>query len=608
MRSKVLLTTLSYSTSIFIFGLHAPAAQKEVYTFLLVFCFGTVLCMGLFFGLQMSFAGSNVIAKNKYPFLLLIFAVITFLPLLTESYLFYDDYWAFASSDNGATAGLHYARLFQGMLSDYFSFAFPSRMYIIRIFMAGMSILFSLVLFSWIEKHSKNRRFAFLITCLVSLSSPIVDCIAYPALMTYSFGLVAAAVSVLTFERAFYLWSKYKQQAIVMFGATFVLLFTAFQCYQIVLPVLFLMFAVYAYYAKERKELVKIFFSYMTFFAIAVAFSFLSVYLLDTSGNISPRGRTISSYYEFTEKIKWFFLFILPAAMNRILAAVGGRLLFASKNYWYTLSFVDMPAFLILLIKGCGWSLVAAGLVSCGVKQKKLLETLFLALCIPGSYFVFLVLAENTYHTHYAYVLISLLIVYMALGLKWFLELVSLKRKKITAVFICLAVLGMFQANVYIRQFWVAENQSSYGYIKNTLAASYERNPSTWIHVYGTPNPGQAEIYSVFAVRTALGELGHKADEFKITVSHNEYFLVIMENHVFHEVLSRLTPEEQYRMHSYYDYGEAFNNYRLNTLDPGIMPDLQYLLRKAGFLPEPNDTSVLVIDLRWISPVWNVRS
>jgi hypothetical protein len=565
-----------------------------------------VIFSGLYTGFQIS-NYKNIFKENKYRFFLLILAIITFFPLFTESFLYFDEYHAFSQpAGSGLKSGLFFARLFHGMLCDIFSYAFPSKMYIIRIFTTSMGLLFSLVLFSWIKKHSKNEKFAFLISCITILSSPIVDCIAYTAVISYTSGLAAASISVVLFERALIYWKQFKKKSICLFLIVFILIFTAFHCYQLALPVIFLMFAIYAFYATERKKLIQFFFLYMLFFLISVIVTYFSVYLMNSNGSISSRGKIISSFSGIIEKIQWFVNYILPNAFRRLLAAFFGRFLFSEKNYWYVLSFRDLPRGFIPFVVNFGWFFVIAGIISFYFKHKKILETVFLILCLPGTYFVYLILGENAYHTYYAYSLILLLLFYMFIGLNWLLELILAKKEKIIkGIFISFIVLVMIQSNMYIRQFWIAENQKSYDYLKNTIITSYQRNPTEWIHVYGTPNTGQADIYSIFAVQTALKEMDLNPYDFKITVSVNEYYLQMIRAVDFNQILTQLTQDEQDRILSYYDYGEAYHYYTINTKGYNAFLDIQYIFQKAGLLPSNKETPVLIVDLRWISPVWN---
>lgn len=601
--SKLLL--LAFVVSILVFCLHIPATQSIFFTLLLLFCFSIVIFSGLCTGFQIS-DYKNFFNENKYNIFLLILAIITFFPLFTDSFLYYDEYYAFSSSGSGVKSGLYFSRLFHGMLGDLFSYAFPSKMYIIRTFTTSMGLLFSIILFSWIKKHSKNEKFAFLITCIITLSSPIVDCIAYTAILSYTSGLVAASVSVVLFERALNCWKHFKKKSICLFFIVLILIFTAFQCYQLALPIIFLMFAIYAFYATERKKLIQFFFIYMLFFFISIVVTFLSNYLMNINGSISNRGKIIHSFIEIIDKVKWFISYILPNALNRILAAFYGRFLFSEKNYWYVLSFRNLPRRFIFLSVSFGWFFVIIGIISYYFKQKKVLETIFLILCLPGTYFVYLILQEYAYHTYYAYSLILLLLFYMFIGLNWLLELIFKRKEKIIdGIFISLIILSMIQTNLYIRQFWIAENQSSYDYLKNTIITSYQRNQTKWIHVYGTPNANQSDVYSEFAVKTVIKEIDLNPNDFKITVSHNEYYLRIIEGEVFKEVLTHLTSDEKNRMLSYYDYGETYYNYTINARGFSALLDLQNIFRKVGLLPSNNEMPVLIVDLRWVSPVWN---
>jgi len=586
------------------FGIYSISLFGINYSLLFTICLGTIIFFGIFTGINLVNI-NNIIKNNKYQIILILLILITNFPLFTESYLFYDDYWAFSEKGNGIISGLKLARLFHGMLIEYFNFAFPANMNIVRIYTIFMIIIYAIVIYSWINKHSKKETLSFIITCFIVLSSQIIDCVAYAAALSYSTGLAAAVISVVLFEKAFVIWKEKKIKSVILCISSFLLIFTAFQCYQISLTIIFFMFAVYAYYTDDRKSLIKIFFIYILLFIISVSVSYLFINLFNTDSNINKRSSIITSYNEYINKIKWFFSYIIPNAVNRILAAVFGKILFLDKNYWYVLSYSNMPIKIMNIIKIFSYMFIIIGILTYYIKKKKLLEMLFMFLCIPGTYIVNILIIEYSYHTYYAYPLISLLLFYLIIGIHYILNIIIKNNVKINnIIFSLLIIICIIQTNLYIRKFWISENQKSYDYIKDTLNTSYIRNQLNWIHVYGTPNYGQADIYSIFAVKTILDEYGYNKDDFKITVSNNEYYIHNIHGSVLRELILSLASEEKEELMTCYDYNELYDNYTINSQGNILKENLQRIFNSNGYLPSNDDNNVLFIDLRWVSPIW----
>jgi hypothetical protein len=99
--------------------------------------------------------------------------------------------------------------------------------------------------------------------------------------------------------------------------------------------------------------------------------------------------------------------------------------------------------------------------------------------------------------------------------------------------------------------------------------------------------------------------MGLNSGDFKITVSRNEYYLQIIQEEVFKEILTYLPSDENDRLISYYDYGETYHNYTINAKGYRALLDLQYIFQKARLLPSNNEIPIMIVDLRWVSPVWN---
>jgi len=348
--------------------------------------------------------------------------------------------------------------------------------------------------------------------------------------------------------------------------------------------------------------------SYLFVFAFASVFYLLFTKWLNHLYNIGEWSR--GGFIEISDivpKVKWFFTRVLPATFDRLTASVFGKLLFQEKNYLYTFHSIS-------LVIRISYYLFYVVLLSFGIgllflRKRKILDIIMLICFVPMTYYSLLVLKEYGYLTYYAIPIISLILLYFIFIVSEILSMkfLNFSKEKISKYFYgivsILVIVLALQNNIYIRQFWVGTNKEGYNFLKNTLSVQIKDKKK--IHIYGVLTPGQGNVYSVFATKLALKELGYDAKNFQITSSDNDHLISIIQSEVLDSLKTKISKEDFGFLLSHYKFDKTYSRYLYsgNNISSLDSDSLKWIYIKSGLLPE-NYNETALVDLTWIKAYW----
>lgn len=556
------------------------------------------------------FSLEDLVKNNKNYFLIGFAVIFIYLPFLTDSSYFYDDYWEYTGEhvQNGISSGLIMMRPFHGLLAELFWFVTPETGYIIKWFSVTLVLLYGLMLYKWVKTNSGDEKTSLLISLALTVFSPLSDHIGYSSTIALMPAMLAAGFSVISFHVGFKNRKDHSYLSILVIVLSFLCLVFSNMLYQVAPAIVFLFLAVYVYFNRQHKSSVRFVLSYLFIFAFASVFYLLFTKWLNHLYHIGEWSR--GGFIEFTDivpKITWFFTRVLPSAFDRLTASIFGRLLFQEKAYLYTFHSINLTIRILYYIFYVVF--LTLGIMLLLLRKKNILDIVMLICFVPMSYYSFLVLKENGYLTYYAIPIISVILLYLIFIVFDILSMKSLKlsSEKISKyfyqiVFILVIVLA-FQNNTYIRQFWVETNKEGYNYLKNTLSVQIKDKKK--VHIYGVLSPGQGNIYSIFATKLALHELGYDANNFQITASDNDHLISIIQSEVWESIKTNISKEDFDFLLSHYKFDKTYSRYiycegNINVSDSDR---LKWIYIKSGLLPESLN-EVALVDLTWIKAYW----
>ncbi len=546
---------------------------------------------------------------NKDVFIIVFVGVLVFLPILSTPFYFQDEYWNYPGYVVDSEVIWSYGRIFQSLFGMMFSFLNPQNIYIGRWFTVFWAIILAFYLYNWLWKESQNRWLSLLISMAICYSSVMVDCVAYLSINSFIFGVILVCISTILFEKAFTARIA-KKKSLKYLIVSVLCLYCSIHSYQLVLTTIFLLYAIKVWYSKERKKIVIQFWANIFLMVVVVGVYYASIILANNINGtvLNTRAQFISDIPQLIQKIQWFCLHVLPAAIDRIIVVFGGRAIISSKNYWYYLNYrSDISLEVIWLLRGIILLMVFGTIIMYLYRTHKILESLFLFLAIPASYGIYLLLLENGYLTYYAFPLISLLLFYIAMFIYEIIKIITNNRESIvcyigTAIICWIGI----QTYVYANDFWVQTNKESYDFLYHSLETNLcnQDNDVNWIHVYGTPNPEQNTAYSVFAVELICRELGIDYTDYRITSTNNFEYALTMPEGDMSIAEEKLDDLEIKKLKEFYSYDQTYNQYYWNY-KAGIdeINEIRELFIKADLMPDKSDNAVIV-DLTWVNGIW----
>jgi hypothetical protein len=597
------------------FSIFVLTATSTTYLVMKLFC-GGIVAVTLSGILIYIFSGSfqpagKWTARFRWEIIFVLCTIVVYFPLLTQNYLFYDDYWIFLTKNfDQVQAGLNTARPLSGIYLQLFDKLGFSNLYLAKWLAVAALILFGLIVMKWVYEKTQNKLISFSVAAAICFVSSVIDSVGYGATDTFTIGLAGAAFSVIAFDRFYRGFSSNPRlKSFLLFVLMLTSLLVGFYTHQLTAPVVFLMLAVELYYNKSREKLFKKDLLYTVFFGVDAIIFLESIKIFTMRYHIvaSVRGQLVGSVAEIIVKIKYFFLTVLNQSFNQILDSVFGKSIFSSGGRIYLY---------VTPLHPLRWKIAMIAIVAvlvfaffrCWFKNRRIIDIFVLLAFIPMSYFTMFILAETSYVSYYVVPLVALLTFLFVAGIFEICELAAkgarllFKRdwKFIYLSLVLVAVIG-FQGTYYISNFWVYYNRSGYDFIKNTIATKLQTN--NWIHIYGVIYPGQGNVYSVFAAEKALQQLGVDPGQYKITTSDNNYYISIIQEDDFENILSKLDSASAAWLKSVYSFDGVYQRNIINLTNPSqkTLDRLRACFVQAGYIPA-NNSDATIVDLRWEYP------
>ena len=530
---------------------------------------------------------------------------VVYLPLLVDGVYYYDDYWGFTGehSMDGISMGMGLMRVLGGILLEFFGFVLPENSYLIKWFSVTLAIVLAIIIFEWINFINKGSDLAvsFFIALVLVVFSPMTDHIAYSSTLPVLPSLLCASLSFIAYMNAV---SRAQMGRVIHISTSIIFLIASFAFYQVSVAMVFVLIALWLYFSDEDNyQKIKLLIGYVFIFITGGLSYFVSGKIFANYYGIDVwnRGSLISGANELLGKVIWFVKVVLPASVDRLFASFSGRLVFPEKNYSYFLTYEDsqirLGVYLLFIV------VYAAFFILYSIRKKNIWMSIVLFMLIPGSYFVFIVLKENSYLTYYALPLISLLLLFFVFSLKEFLLIINrYKSNFFHKILFIILVVASIQNMIYIRQSWIGAAMSPYSFIKNSILTNLGNRKK--IHIYGVPNPGQGNIYSVFAAQVALKEIGLSPDDYQITSSDDPDKVSIIQDDIMGKTKNILSENEISYLKSFYQYDETYSRYILKgfNLPSEELTQLKSIYKKAGLISD--ESNALIIDLRWNVSNW----
>ena len=626
---KVILILIFLVLSFIFWSRFVPLGISQNLIFIVVLCI-LLFSFAITYALSYLYTDSGslqaekkgVLERYKHEIAIAAVILITTLPLLTESYFYYDDWWTLGINtaiNKGNLISL--GRPLQTLIHASMDFVNIRNAYLSKWVFLPAIILYAIILYRWLYTKTQDDVFSFFLACILSVFAPAMDLLGYTATSAFCYSILFSALSIICFEHA---WEVYqvgeKKRFIANAMLAFVLLFTSLLAYQIGPQIVFLFLSIDVYFSAQIKPLLKKYALFLFLFAAANGFYLLFVkflnriYLVEITTN---RSQIINSLSQIVAKTNYYQLVVEQSVMQ-IIAAFSGNSFILERYHGYFISFStpflgNMAYFFVIVV-------ILAAFVNYWFRAKTVFGILILFVFIPMSDFVFLVLSENGYLTYYAFAHISLLMFYLIMGFVASVRFLLGKTRQILGennfkevgsarVVAPLLVMCALISNYYVRDFYVNYNSSVYNFVKNSIQTGIESGNIKRIHINGLISPINADVYSRFIVETALKDLGENVADYKITFSRNRYFLARIQESDYLEIRKNASRNDRSELDKLYSFEPTYRQYYIKSPPSNHdQVELQRIFMAAGAIPQTSSPNTLIIDLTWTDGAYFNRS
>ena len=569
----------------------------------------------------------GILEKYKYEIALAVMLITTTLPLLTESYFYYDDWWNIGNKTLLTKQNLlAFGRPIQLLVLATFDEVNIRNAYVFKWVFLLAIILYTILLFRWLLNKTKKKDLSFLLAGVLGVFSPVIDLLGYTASGAFTFSLLFSSMSVICFDQAY---ASYKQRAngkLFFYSViSSIMIFTACLAYQIGPQIAFLFLTIDLYFDLKQSNILTKNFFYLILFALSNGFYLFFIKFLNQFYNteiVSSRSQFIRSIPEISEKLH-FYRSIIRQSILQIETALTGNEFVLERYHGYFTSLANNQVignlifyFIIIMI------LIA--FVRYWIRTKNIFGLITLIINIPLSYYAFLLLSENGYLTYYAFAHISIFMFYFLMGLitsvqffwnkiipiatsnivSWKLQ-IGVKQILIPILLLCALV-----SNIYGRDFYINYNSQVYSFVKNSIQTYLESDNLKRIHVIGTISPLNADVYSRFVVETALRDLGVDPDNYNVTFSKNKNYLARIEEIHYFSILENISSDDKIVLENFYVFDPTYRQYNLKKY-PSVQDQitLYWIFTASGVIPQNTAPDTLVIDLTWTDHVYyNIKN
>jgi hypothetical protein len=551
--------------------------------------------------------------RYKHELGLVIVIIIAVFPLLTESFLYFDDWWMIGTNlVIGKEFLVMLGRPVQILLAATMNFVNIRNAFLFKWAFLPAVIFYAIILYRWLSVKTHDNVFSFAAAGILSGFAPVVDLLGYTSTSAFIYSVVFSALSVVCFE---YAWKFFqngeKQRGFIGIALSFALLFTALLTYQMGPQIIFIFLSIEIYFGEKIKALLKKYAAFLFLFAASYGFymlfikSMTRIYQVQLTTN---RSQIVNSLSQVVGKIN-FYKLVLEQSIMQVIAAFSGNSLVMERYHGYIISFSDQLVgggvfFVVVFI-------VFMAFVGYWIRIRSVLGVLTLLVFIPASDFVFLVLSESGYLTYYAFAHISLIMFYFIAGLVSMAQLLLGKTKPapednpnkispLSRVVAPLLVVCVLISNYYVRDFYVNYNSAVYNFVKYTIQAAVESGTVKRIHVAGLISPLYADVYSRFVAEAALKDLGENPAEYKITFSRSKYFLARIPEADYLAIKQAVSDSDAIKLDEAYVLDPTYRQYHIKTYpSKEDQVELQRIFLTAGAIPQISSPGTLIIDLTW---------
>lgn len=626
LRSRKTLLVIVFSLFVVLLGAKLiPISVQKNLLFIVLFCIMLFSCtvtyaLGYLYLNSPDEKGSFV-HRYKYEIALVSVIVITTLPLLTQPYYYYDDWWGIGIAKTSIVVQnlFLYGRPIQSLFFNALNNISIRNAYIFKWAFLPFVLLYACLLYRWLRLKTQDQILSFFLACLLSIFPPVMDILGYTSTSPVSFSILGSVLSVICFDRAYSMWGERKRFYLLLnMSFAFIFLFGALLTYQIGPQIVFLFLSVEIYFNSRKGNLLKKNLIFLFLFGLANGFYLViikilnKIYLVDITTNRAQIINTLSQIYEKAHLYK----LVLEQSVMQLITSFTGDSIILQRYRGYIISFSNQQIgtllFLFVVL------MILAALASYWFRTKNIVGLLSLIVFIPMSYFVFLALSNNGYLTYYAFAHISLLMFYFLMGLiatiqylwgkiKLLLENEKGIRNNIKPALILapLLVLCALISNYYIRDFYISYNSAVYNFIKYNLQTALHTNPVKRIHIIGTISPINADIYSRFVTITALNDLGQNASDYDITVSANRYYPERLEESDYMNVRQRISEQDRQRLDELYTFEPTYRQYYVKpSVSDEDRIELQRIFILADVIPQASSPDTLIIDITWTTDAY----
>jgi hypothetical protein len=557
---------------------------------------------------------ASVLQRYKYEVAIIVLILITTLPLLTEPYFYYDDWWNIGNSSlvNKQTL-VGFARPIQILFLGVFDKIGIRNAYLFKWVFLPALILYGIVLYRWLRSNSKNEVLSFLLASILCAFGPAMDLLGYTATSASAYSYLFSALSFVAFDLAYE--SRLhggKVRLLARALLTFLLLLAALLTYQIGTQIVFVLMAIEVYFNSESKPPFAKYAWYLCLWVLSIACYLLLTKTLTGMYGVpitTNRSQIVGSLPGLVNKAL-FYLTVFEQSIMQVVTAFTGDSLILERYHGYFITFshhtIGGILFLFVLI------MLLVALLNYWLRAKNIIGLVCLLAFLPMSYYVFLVLQEDGYLTYYGFAQISLVMFYFLMGFIMTIQFMWNRivvytatpgiRAEVKPMYIAtpLLVLCALVSNYYVRDFYINYNNTVYNFVKYSLQTAIESGNIKRIHVNGTISPINADVYSRFVVQTALTDLGKNASDYVITFSRNRYFLARIQAADYKKILEHLSEEDRQELAIIYTFDPTYGQYYTKIWPSADdQKKLQQIFMSAGIIPQSSSPDTLIIDLTW---------
>ena len=533
---------------------------------------------------------------TRKEILIAVLIFIVSLPLITNNFYYYDDWYIYGSESFTSSAGLlGQGRPLLTILYNIFTKNTLSLSYLIRLFYLPGLILLAITLFRFLVENTENENLSFVIVGFLFLSSSCVDFLGYASTSPAIFAYLFCAIGFVSLENSIHTRARkieYLPGIILIISSTLI--------YQLSGQII--MFLLFLELFSHRREFVDILRG-LLIFVVVNSFYFLFSKLLPVvypGASISSRSALVSNINEITLKLR-FFQGVLKQLYFQIINNLSGGAIFSENYRGYYLTPIPNYSSIVRILLWVTIALTVSSLYFLYAKRgAKYLG--FVPITIFGSYFAFLILKENGYLHYYAFPLYCILVFSFIYGLYF----IIVKYPRMFLIFNIMLIILLFSSFQYAQRFYVQYNQAYYTFIKNSILTSFDKEKTQRIHIYGLISPINADIYSEFVTTHVLEELGIEANEIAITYSSTKNYLSRIEENEFNAICDKISVEDKAFLIKQYSYYGGYNQYTLISVpdDPVERDRLKGIFVATEVLPDKSDESTIIIDISWTSSTY----